>query len=109
MNPSDTSATWTETQMSVNGRGNGQLVDSPTREHYTAFRMNEAAFHFQIRWNIGSRFTLLLATSKTHTHTHTLTHTTITTTTTSNNKINKTYQTNSFQGTRNQAMKANDF
>ena len=53
----------------MDGRGNDQLVDSPTREHYTAFRMNEAAFHFQIRWNIGSRFTFCL---KQITHTHTL-------------------------------------
>ena len=44
-------------------------MDSSTREHYTAFRMKEAAFHFQIRWNIGSRFTLLLETNNTHTHT----------------------------------------
>lgn len=108
MNPSDTSETWIQTQMAMDGRGNGQLVDSSTREHYTAFRMKEAAFHFQIRWNIGSRFTLLLETNNTHTHTHATT--TITTTTTSNNnKANKIYQTNSFQDTGNQVMKGNDF
>ena len=111
MNPSDTSETWIQTQMSMDGRGNGQLVDSPTREHYTAFRMNEAAFRFQIRWNIGSRFTFCLKQiTHTHTHTHTYTTTTITATTTSNNsKTNKIYQTNSFQDTGNQVMKGNDF
>ena len=69
MYTSDTSKTWIQTQMFTDGRGNGQLVGSPTREHYTAFRMNEAAFHFQMRWNTGTRFTLLSETNNAHTHT----------------------------------------